>query len=380
MSRFPLQSALAKGFRMDVQRTIYREDHEMFRTTVRRFLERDYLPGQVQGEAVGRRVWQKAARQGLLCVTLPAEFGGGGDFGHAAVICEEFARAGIDDKSLSLHSDIIAPCILRLGNDEQKRRWLPPACSGETILALAIAEPGGRNRNLRTHAVHEGDHCLINGSKVAVGNGMSSHRVLLACRTETSEGDIGVSLFMVETDRAGVTRTPSAQANSQPGDADFCFADVRVPMANQLGEAGRGMDYLGRAWGQERLLLAIHAASRLEHLLKQTLDHVQQADSSGYCPWDVPHTRIKMADIKARAVALRVLVDFYLQRRMQQALSAEHTAIANLYASETLRKCTEELSRLRMANGRLRTHSLADTWIDHGGTGKAAHEIIALAL
>lgn len=357
---------------MDVQRTIYREDHEMFRTAVRRFLEREYLPHQSCAGDIAPRIWRQAGRQGLLCVTLPAEFGGGGDFGHAAVISEEFARAGVDERALSLHSDVIAPCLARVASAEQKARWLPAVCSGQAILALAVAEPGGRHRNLRTQARLNGDHYRINGCKVAVGNGRCGDLILLACSTDTADGASGISLIVVEADRAGVRRTSDT--------AEICFDDVRVPIANLLGEAGRGMDYLDLAWGQERLLSAVHAASRLEHLLKQTLADIQQPDSSGYCAWDSPHTRNKVAQIKARAVALRVLVDFYLERRLRQPLAAEHAAIANLYASKTLRKCTAELSRLRLAKGRLRTHSIDDGRNEYDGCGRAAQEIIALAL
>lgn len=377
----PINRAMTKGFRMDVQRTIYREDHEMFRTTVRRFLEREYSSPPAQGQQGGdveRRVWRAAGREGLLCVTLPKAFGGGGDFGHAAVVCEEFARAGVGDRAMSLHSDVIAPCIAAVANDEQKQRWLPDACSGQTVLALAVAEPG--SKHLRTRALRDGDHYVINGSKACVGNGMSGDLVLLACRTEAQNGEAGISLIMVETDRAGVSRTRSAQNEAQPGAAEFCFADVRVPMANLLGKTGKGMDYLNRAWGQERLLLAIYAASSLEHLLQTTLAHVQQPDSAGHCLWDLQQTRIKVADIKARAVALRVLVDFYLARRMRHPLAAEHAAIAHLYASETLRNATLELSRLCVAKGRVRTHAIARAVVDYSGAGHPMHEIIALAL
>ncbi|CAI8845923.1 Acyl-CoA dehydrogenase [Pseudomonas sp. IT-P74] len=369
---------------MDVQRTLYREDHEMFRTAVRRFLEREDLPRHARGENTGdveRRVWLKAGREGLLCVTLPAEFGGGGDFGHAAVLREEFARAEVCDRALSLHSDVIAPCIAQLGSDEQKRRWLPGICSGEVLLALAVAEPGGKLRSMQTRAVRDGDDYLINGNKSCVGNGMSGNLVMLACRTDEDDGETGISLIMVETDRPGVQRTRSAQGGTQPSAAQFCFTNARVPVSNLLGEAGRGLDYLNRSGDQERLLSAISAASRLEHLLDMTLAHLRQSDSSGHCSWALQHTRNKIADIKARTVALRVLVDHYLDRYMRHPLSAEHAAIANLYASETLRQCSDELSRLRAAQGRLRTHSIAHTVVvDHGATGKALHEIIAQAL
>jgi alkylation response protein AidB-like acyl-CoA dehydrogenase len=185
---------------------------------------------------------------------------------------------------------------------------------------------------------------------------------------------------MVDTDLPGVLRTRSAQNSLQPSAADLTFDNVRVPVSNLLGEAGRGLDYLNRAGDQERLLSAIYAASRLEHLLELTLAHLRKTDSSGHCSWDLQYTRNKIADIKARTVALRVLVDHYLELRLRHPLSAEHAAIANLYASETLRKCTDELARLRAAQGRLRTHSIAHAVFDHGATGKAMHEIIAQAL
>ncbi|MDD2101388.1 acyl-CoA dehydrogenase family protein [Pseudomonas putida] len=368
---------------MDVQRTLYREDHEMFRTAVRRFLEREDLPRLTGRENTGdveRRVWLKAGREGLLCVTLPAQFGGGGDVGHAAVLREEFARAGACDRAMSLHSDVIAPCIAQLASDEQKRRWLPGVCSGEVVLALAVTEPGGKPGSLRTHAVRHGADYLIKGSKTAVGNGIAADLILLACRTDGNNGESGVSLIMVETGRPGVQRIRSAPGCAQPSAAELHLDNVRVPAGNLLGEAGRGLDYLSQAGAQERLLAAIAAASRLEHLLDLTLDHLRQPDTSGHCSWDLQHTRKKVADIKARAVALRVLVDHYLERRMRHPLSAEHTAIAYLYASDTLRKCTEELARLRATQGRLRTHSIAHATVEHGMTGKAMHEIIAQAL
>jgi len=365
---------------MDVQRTLYREDHEMFRTAVRRFVEREDLPRLTRREDTGeidRRVWLKAGREGLLCVMLPAQFGGGGDVGHAAVLREEFARAGVCDRALSLHSDVIAPCIAQLADDEQKRRWLPGVCSGEVLLALAVSELGGKLRNARTLAVREGDDYVINGSKSRVGNGMSGNLVLLACSNEGEPG-AGISLIMVETDRPGVRRTRSLQTSEQPGAADFCFSNVRVPASNLLGEAGKGLDYLSRSGDEERLLSAVHAASRLEYLLDLTLVHLRQTDHSGHSSWQLQCTRDKIANIKSRAVALRVLVDHYLGRRMRHPLSAEHTAIAYLYASETLRKCTEELARLRTNQGRLRTHSIAYATVDDAG--KAMHEIIAQAL
>ena len=163
---------------MKVERSVYREDHEQFRTSVRRFMERECAPHQEewnQAGIVSRDVWRKAGKEGLLCVTLPTEYGGGGgDFGHSSIIAEEMAYAGVSI-SFGLHSDIVAPYIARLGTEAQKQKWLPGICAGEQILAVAITEPGGGSdvKALRTTAVREGDEYVINGSKTFISNGLN---------------------------------------------------------------------------------------------------------------------------------------------------------------------------------------------------------------
>ncbi|MCY1397858.1 pimeloyl-CoA dehydrogenase, large subunit [compost metagenome] len=334
---------------MDVERTVYREDHEMFRTAVRRFLEREYLPHQAQWAASGtvdRRVWLKAGREGLLCVTLPAEFGGGGDFGHAAVLSEEFARAGICDRALSVHSDTIAPSLALLGNDEQKCRWLPAICSGEAILALAVSEAHSPLNTIPTYAVREGDHYRINGSKFCTGNGPDCDLVLLACHVQGDEAAAGVSLILVETERHGLSWACLQAGSEQPATTQLRLTDVRVPVANLLGESGKGLDYLNQAWNREHLLSAVFAASQLERLLERTLAQVPQPACNAPARWDEESNSLILARVKARAIALRLMVDHFLDRRMSQLLSAEHVTLARLFANETLSICTRELARL----------------------------------
>jgi acyl-CoA dehydrogenase len=165
---------------MQVERNVYDEEHELFRSTVRRFLERECVPHQAQWDASGmvsREVWRKAGKEGLLCTTLPTEYGGGGgDFGHCAIIAEELARAGVGGFSMSLHSDIVAPYINRLGTEAQKQKWLPEICRGEKILAVGITEPGGGSdvKAIRTTAVRDGDEYVINGSKTFISNGCAT--------------------------------------------------------------------------------------------------------------------------------------------------------------------------------------------------------------
>ncbi|PNB73528.1 acyl-CoA dehydrogenase [Pseudomonas sp. GW456-E7] len=367
---------------MDVQRNIFGDDHEVFRASVRRFLECEYLPGKARSGPVadiGRQIWLKAGTEGLLGKVLPKEFGGAGDFGHAAVFTEELARVGINDRAMPLHANIIAPCIAQQACSEQKRRWLPGVCSGETILAMAVTEPSAKSRTLQTNAVRDGDHYVINGSKVRVVNGMGADLLLLACRTEAASGATGASLILVEADRCGIRRTPASPNEENQGAAKLYFDNVRVPLGNLLGKAGKGMDYLNQALGEERLLLATFAARQLEHELDQTLTHVQQPNDQGYARWDLQYTRFKLAAIKARAVALRVLVDHYLDIRIRHPLGAEQAAIANLYASETLQKCSEELTRLRTF-GPLSSYAYPHSFAEETGMGKVMHETIALAL
>ena len=190
-------------------RTVFREDHEMLRQTVRRFLERECKPRQAQWDhdgKVDRETWLKAGREGLLCTALDPEWGGaGGDFGHSAVIVEEIARAGISGLGFGLHSDIVAPYIERLGTEAQKRQWLPKAASGEVILAIAMSEPGAGSdlKAIRTTARREGDEYVINGAKTFISNGLNCDLIVVVAKTQPELGAKGVSLILVEADRAG---------------------------------------------------------------------------------------------------------------------------------------------------------------------------------
>ncbi|MDD2058665.1 acyl-CoA dehydrogenase family protein [Pseudomonas sp. GD03860] len=287
---------------MDTQRTLYREDHELFRIAVRRFLERDYLPlqGRCRGTgALDRQLWLKAGRQGLLCVTLPAQYGGGGDFGHAAIIREEFARLSLHDQALFLHSDIVAPCICSLASDEQKQRWLPGICSGELILALAWAGPDSPDGQVQARAQREQDHYRIDGSACSMGNVADCDLLLLACPVDGEGGEPGVSLFIVETQRPGVALASRARASSSgcPGEGELRFDQVCVPHANRLGAAGTGQDSLDQALQHRQLLATIFAASELEQLLGPALGQAQQA-------WDPYPARQALASIKTRALSL----------------------------------------------------------------------------
>lgn len=379
---------------MQVERSVYREDHEQFRSTVRRFFERECVPQQANWDRdgmVSRDAWRKAGTEGLLCAMLPAEYGGGGgDFGHSAVIAEELARSGVSGFSLGLHSDIVAPYIERLGTETQKRRWLPDICRGEKILAVAMTEPGGGSdvKAFRTTARRDGDEYVISGSKTFISNGFLADLVVVVCKTDPSAGAKGVSLIVVEADRPGFRRGRKLHKVGMHAQdtAELFFDDVRVPVGNLLGEEGKGFAYLMQELPQERFLIAIAAAAKLERILEETVTYVKQRSAFGQTVWDFQNTKFKLADAKAQAAAVRTLVDHYLRMHMQRRLTTEEAAIAKLYATETLWRCLDDMVQLHGGYGYMLEYPIARAFVDmrvsrvYGGSNEVMRELISRKL
>lgn len=379
---------------MDVNRTVFREDHEMLRPSAQRFFERECVPRQAAWDKAGRidrETWLKAGREGLLCVTVPTEYGGGGgDFGHAAVVLEEVHRAGVSGAGFSLHSDIVAPYLVRLGTEAQKQQWLPGICRGERILAVAITEPGGGSdvKAIRTTAVRDGDEYIINGSKIFISNGLSCDMVLLVCKTDPAAGAKGVSLIMVEADRAGFRRGRKLDKVGQPAadTAELFFDNVRVPVANRLGEENQGFSYLMQELAQERLIIALYAAVALERLLGITLEYVKDRRAFNQTVWDFQNTKFKLADVKAQSVAVRTMVDHYLGEHLRRKLSVQEAAIAKMYATEALWKCLDDMVQLHGGYGYMPEYPIARAFTDYrvsrvvGGANEVMRDLIARKL
>ena len=379
---------------MQIQRAVFREDHEMYRATARRFLEKECVPRQAQWDAAGqmdRETWLKAGREGLLCAMVPEEYGGGGgDIGHCAVMTEETARCSLGGMGLSVHSDIIALYIARVGSEEQKTKWLPKACSGEAILAIAMSEPGTGSdlKAVRTTARREGDEYVINGSKTFISNGLTADLIIVVCKTDPAAGAKGISLIVVEADRAGFRRGRKLEKLGQHAQdtAELFFDEVRVPVSNRLGEEGKGFAYLMGELPQERFLIALDAAVRLEVALEQTLDYVKDRRAFGQTVWDFQNTKFKLADIKAQAVALRTMVDHYLSEHMRRRLTLEESAIAKLFATEALGKALDEMVQLHGGYGYMLEYPVARSFVDsrvtriYGGTSEVMRELISRKL
>lgn len=380
---------------MNVNRKVFREDHEMFRATVRRFLEKECAPNMTAWREAGRvdrEVWRKAGQEGLLCPMLPTEYGGGGgDFGHSAVMAEEMARLGITGVSFSMHSDIIAPYIFRLGTEEQKRKWLPRAASGDTMLAIAMTEPGTGSdlKNVRTTARREGDEYVINGAKTFISNGLQCDLVIVVCKTDpNATGSKAMSLILVEADRPGFRRGRKLEKAGQHAadTAELFFDDVRVPIDNLLGGEGKGMYALMEELPQERLCIAVGAAAILETNLEHTIRYVKDRKAFGNTVWDFQNTKFKLADIKAQAVAVRTLIDYYLSEHMRRRLTLEEAAIAKLFATETLGTALDTMVQLHGGYGYMLEYPVSRAFVDSrvnrifGGTSEIQRELISRKL
>ena len=375
-------------------RTVYREDHEMLRETVRRFLERECKPRQAQWDRDGkvdRETWLKAGREGLLCTAMDPKWGGaGGDFGHAAVIVEEIARSGVSGLGFGLHSDVVAPYIERLGTEEQKARWLPKCATGEVILAIAMSEPGAGSdlKAIRTTARREGDEYVINGAKTFISNGLNCDLVVVVAKTDPELGAKGVSLLLVETDRPGFRRGRKLEKMGQEAadTAELFFEDLRVPASNLLGEENKGFAYLMQELAQERFIIAVGAASKMEAMLDETVRYTKERMVFGKPLFDFQNTRFKLAEIKARTTAVRMMVDQYMAEHLRRKLTVDEAAIAKLYSTEELSRALDELLQLHGGYGYMMEYPITRAFVDsrvyriYGGTSEVMKELISRKL
>jgi len=372
-------------------RSVFREDHDMLRETIRRFLERECKPRQAQWDKDGRvdrETWLKAGREGLLCTTLDPEWGGaGGDFGHAAVIVEEIARSGVSGLGFGLHSDVVAPYIARLGTPAQKQKWLPRCASGEVMLAIAMSEPGAGSdlKAIRTTALRDGDEYVINGAKTFISNGLNCDLVVVVAKTEPELGAKGVSLILVEAYRAGFRKGRKLEKMGQEAadTAELFFDDVRVPISHILGEENKGFAYLMQELAQERLVIALGAAAKMEAMLQETIRYTKERVVFGKPLFDFQNTRFKLAEIKVRTTAVRMMVDQYLSEHLKRKLTVEEAAIAKLFSTEELSKALDELLQLYGGYGYMMEYPITRAYVDtrvyriYGGTSEVMKELIA---
>ncbi|NYT63817.1 acyl-CoA dehydrogenase family protein [Alcaligenaceae bacterium] len=375
-------------------RNTLREDHEQYRDQVRKFVQREIAPYHHEWEKLGavpRETWLKAGREGVLLPAIPEEYGGGGgDFGHSIVVIEELMRVVASGPGFPLHSDIVAPYLLAYGTEEQKQRWLPPMARGEKIGAIAMTEPGiGSDlKSMSTAARRDGDYYVLNGAKTFITNGLNSDIVIVACKTDPEQGTRGVSLIVVEADMPGFTKGPLLEKIGllAQDTTELFFDNVRVPVTNLLGEEGKGFGYLMHQLAQERLMVASRSPALMEAMLEETISYTRNRKAFGQPIFNHQNTRFKLAEIKAKTVACRVLVDHCITLHFNQQLTPEMAAIAKLYATEQQGQVVDELLQLHGGYGFMREYPIARAFVDsrvqriYGGTSEIMKEIISRTL
>ncbi|AUY52380.1 acyl-CoA dehydrogenase family protein [Streptomyces sp. CB01881] len=378
-----------------MQRDIYTEEHEDFRTTVRSFLAKEVLPHYDRWEQAGivdRSAWLAAGRQGLLGLAVPEEYGGGGstDFRYAAVLAEEFARAGASGLALGLHNDIIGPYLTSLATDEQKRRWLPGFCTGELITAIAMTEPGTGSdlQGIRTHAVDQGDHYLLNGAKTFISNGILADLVVVVARTTPEGGAHGLSLLVVERGTPGFERGRNLDKIGQKSQdtAELFFEDVRVPKENLLGEENRGFVHLMQNLAQERLAIAAAAIAGAEHLVEITTAYVKQREAFGRPLAKLQHVRFEIAELATECAVTRAFVDRCITEHNRYALTPADASMAKWWATELQKRTADRCLQLHGGYGYMSEFPVARAFTDgriqtiYGGTTEIMKEIVGRSI
>ena len=378
-----------------MQRDIYTEEHEAFRETVKAFLAKEVLPHHDRWERAGivdRSAWTAAGARGLLGLAVPEEYGGGGssDFRHSAVLAEEFTRAGASGLALGLHNDIIGPYLTSLANDEQRRRWLPGFCSGEIITAIAMTEPGTGSdlQAIRTHAVDQGDHYLLNGSKTFISNGILADLVVVVARTTPEGGAHGLSLLVVERGMPGFERGRNLDKIGQKAQdtAELFFHDVRVPKANLLGEENGAFVALMRNLAQERLAIAVAAIAGAEHLVEITTGYVKQREAFGRPLGKLQHVRFEIAELATECAVTRAFVDRCITEHNRYALTPVDASMAKWWATELQKRTADRCLQLHGGYGYMAEYPVARAFTDgriqtiYGGTTEIMKEIIGRSL
>ncbi|MBT2384702.1 acyl-CoA dehydrogenase family protein [Streptomyces sp. ISL-11] len=378
-----------------MKRQLFTADHEAFRGTVRTFLAKEVAPHYAQWELdgiVSRDAWLAAGRQGLLGLAVAEEYGGGGedDFRYGVVLTEEFTRAGAAGLAVGLHNDVIGPYLTSLATEEQKRRWLPGFCTGETITAIAMTEPeaGSDLQGIRTSAEDRGDHWLLNGSKTFISNGILADLVIVVARTTPEGGAKGLSLLVVERGTAGFERGRNLDKIGQKAQdtAELFFHDVRVPKDNLLGDLHGAFGHLMTNLAQERMNIAVAGIAAAEHLLELTTAYVKEREAFGRPLARLQHIRFEIAEMATECAVTRAFVDRCVADHTAGELDAVHASMAKWWATELQKRVADRCLQLHGGYGYMSEYRVAKAFTDgriqtiYGGTTEIMKEIIGRSL
>lgn len=374
-------------------RTVFTEEHELFRESVRKLFEKELLPNLEKFEeegVVSREFWRICGEAGLLCPTVAEEYGGLGlDFGYNCVVHEELSYAG-SAAGFAVHSDIVSEYVEQFGSEEQKQKYLPRMVTGEWIGAIAMTEPsaGSDLQGIRTTAVVSGDHYLINGSKTYITNGLNADFVIVVAKTDPAAGAKGMSLILVDGDTPGFKRGRKLdKVGQRSGDTtEMFFEDVRVPLTNRMGEEGKGFAYLMRQLPQERLSIAVGAQASAQRAFDEAVKFTKERSAFGRPIFEFQNTRFTLADMKSQLQIGWAHIDWALRRHIDGVLTTAEASAAKQWHSEMQGRVADAALQLHGGAGYMNEYMVARIWRDarltriYGGTNEIMKEVISRSI
>jgi len=373
-------------------RTIFSAEHEAFREQVRRFIAAEIQPRHRQWEQAGRvprEIWNQAGKLGMLCCTVPQEWGGAGvDYLFSAIVLEELAYAQTPGPGFAIHSEMAVPYLVSFGTDVQKSHWLPRLCSGDAVAGVAMTEPGAGSdlRGIRTIARPDGSDYVLSGQKVFISNGQLGDVFVVAAKI--AGNDDALSLFLVEADRPGFARGKNLDklGHHAQDTSEIFFNDVRLPVANLIGEAGKGLKYLTHGLARERLTICVTCQARAEAVLADTVQYASERQLFGQRLGEMQNARYALAAVKADLTAGRALVDRLIADYLAGSLDGATAAAGKLWVTEMLGRAVDACLQLYGGWGYMTEYPIARAYADArveriaGGTSEIMKEIIARTL
>ncbi|MBI3992928.1 MAG: acyl-CoA dehydrogenase family protein [Candidatus Lambdaproteobacteria bacterium] len=378
-----------------MERNLFDEEHNLFREAFAKFVQKEIVPFHEQWEhdgIVSREVWARAGAQGFLCMDLPEKFGGAGlrDFRYNAIVNEELAKVNATGPRFTLHTDVVVPYLSHYASEEQKERWFPDIVKGTCITAVAMTEPGTGSDlgGLRTTAVREGDHYRINGQKTFITNGILNDLVVVAAKTDPTAKHKGISLIVVERGMEGYERGRNLEKIGMKAQdtAELFFNDVRVPVANLLGEEGKGFRYLMEMLPQERLSSSVNSVAAAEAALGWTVQYARERKAFGQPIGTFQNSRFKLAEMQTEVQIARVFVDRCIMELNAGRLSVADAAMAKWWCSEMQQRVIDQGVQLHGGYGYMTEYPIAKAYQDarvrriFAGTTEIMKEIIGRAM
>jgi alkylation response protein AidB-like acyl-CoA dehydrogenase len=380
-----------------MRRTIFDETHELFRSSFRSFVEREVAPHVEEWERnrrIDKELFLRAGKAGFLGISAPAEYGGSDqhDFRYNAIMAEEFCRAGVGStaSAILLHNDTCLPYLLGQANEEQRRRWLPGACSGEIPLAVAMTEPGAGSdlAAISTRAERHGSYYLLNGTKTFITNGLNADLVIVACKTDPTQRHRGMSLLAVESGMPGFSRGRQLDkiGHHAQDTAELVFTEVRVPVENLIGEEGTGFRQLVQNLPSERLSLAVYAVAHAQAAFDWTLRYCKERKAFGQPIGSFQNSKFKFAEMKTELDIAQVYIDKQIEEANAGTLTAEDAAEGKWWCTEMNWRVLDTCLQLHGGYGYIEEYPIARAWRDgripriYGGTTEIMKEIVGRSL